>query len=67
MNIVSAMQVTSLLPSSTVSVSEHVISTTVPKSTGNCVFVSIVLIHSDFKPVQAGAVKKNLFNSLFLK
>ena len=66
-NIVSAMHVTSLLPSITVSRSEHVISTTVPKSTGNCVFVSILPLHSDFKPVQAGAVNENLLNSLILK
>ena len=32
-------------------------STTVPVSTGNCVVVSIVLVHSVFSPVQIGAVE----------
>ena len=32
-------------------------STTVPGSTGNCVVVSIVLVHSVFSPVQSGAVE----------
>ena len=31
-------------------------STTVPGFTGNCVVVSIVLVHSVFSPVQSGAV-----------
>ena len=38
------------------SVSEHVTSTTVPAITGNCVVVSIVLVHSVFSPVHVGAV-----------
>ena len=46
------MQVTSLLPSFTASGLEHVTSTTVPGSTGNCVDVFIVLVHSVFSPVQ---------------
>ena len=33
------------------------ISTTVPGLAGNCVVVSIVLVHSVFSPVQSGAVK----------
>ena len=32
-------------------------STTVPGFTGNCVVVSIVLVHSVFSPVQSGAVE----------
>ena len=54
---VPAVQVTSLLPLLTVSESEHVTSTTVPGSTGNCVVVSSVLVHSVFSPVQTGAVE----------
>ena len=49
-------QVNSLLPSKTASDSEHVTSTAVPESTGNCVVVFIVLVHSVFNPVQSGAV-----------
>ena len=51
------IQVISLLPSITASESEHVTSTFVPGSTGNCVVVSIVLFHSVFSPVQSGAAK----------
>ena len=36
---------------------EHVTFTTVPGSTGNCVVVSIVLVHSVFSPVHIGAVE----------
>ena len=54
---VPAVQVTWLLPSLTALVSEHVNSTTVPGSTGNCVVVFIVLVHSVFSPVQIGAVE----------
>ena len=54
---VPAVQVTSLLPSFTASEFEHVTSTTVPGSTGNCDVVSIVLVHSVFSPVQIGAVE----------
>ena len=50
------VQVTALLPSLTASGLEHATSTTVPGSTGNCVVVSIVLVHSVFSPVQIGAV-----------
>ena len=50
------MQVTSLLPEFSVTVSEHVTSTTVPGSTGNFVFVSSVLVHSVFSPVQSGYI-----------
>ena len=32
-------------------------STTVPVSTGNCVVVSIVLVHSVFSPIHIGAVE----------
>ena len=48
------MQVTSLLPVFIAPFSEHVTSTTVPGSTGNCVVVSSVLVHSVFSPVQSG-------------
>ena len=51
------IQVTSLLPSKTASESEHVTSTTVPGLTGNCIVVSIVLVHPAFSPVQSGAVE----------
>ena len=51
------VQVTSLSPSLTASELEHVTSTTVPGLTGNCVVVSIVLVHSVFSPVQPGDVK----------
>ena len=47
------VQVTSLLPILTCSVLEQVTSTTVPGSTGNCVVVSSVLVHSVFSPVQS--------------
>ena len=51
-------QVTSLLPSFTALECEHVTSTTVPGSTGNCIVVSIVLVHSVFNPVHGiGAVE----------
>ena len=53
--IVPVVQVTSLLPSFTASGSEHSTSTTVPVSTGNCVVVLIVLVHSVLSPVQSGA------------
>ena len=53
---VPAVQVTSLLPSFTASELEHITFTTVPGFTGNCVVVSIVLVHSVFSPVQIGAV-----------
>ena len=53
---VPAVQVTWLLPSFTASEFEHVNSTTVPGSTGNCVVVFIVLVHSVFSPVHIGAV-----------
>ena len=39
------MQVTSLLPDFIAPMSEHVTSTTVPGFTGNCVFVTSVLVH----------------------
>ena len=47
------MQVTSLLPVFIAPVSEHVTFTTVPGSTGNCVVVPSILIHSVFSPVQS--------------
>ena len=50
------VQVTSLLPSKTALEEEHVTSTIVPGSTGNCVVVSIVLIHFVFNAVQIGAL-----------
>ena len=50
----SNLQVTSLLPEFTAPVSEHVTSTSVPGSTGNCVVVSSMLVHSGFRPVQSG-------------
>ena len=50
-NPVPAVQVTSVLPSFTASALEQVTSTTVPGFTGNCVVVSIVLVHSVFNPV----------------
>ena len=54
---VPAMHVISLSPLLTCSVSEHVTSTTVPAITGNCVVVSIVLVHSVFSPVHDGTVR----------
>ena len=51
------MQVTLLLPTFTALVLEHVIPTAVPEFTGNCVDVSIVLVHSVFSPVHSGATK----------
>ena len=51
------VQVTSLLPTFTASESKHVTVTTVPGSTGNCVVVSIVPVHSVFSPVHSGAGK----------
>ena len=54
--IVPVVQVTLLLPTLIASESEHVTSTTVPGFTGNCVVVSIVLVHSVISPVQSGAV-----------
>ena len=53
---IAPIQVTSLLPSLAASGLEQVTSTTVPWFTGNCVVVSIVLVHSVFNPVQSGAV-----------
>ena len=47
------MQVTSLLPEFSVTVAEHVTSTTVPGFTGNCVVVFSVLIQSVLSPVQS--------------
>ena len=44
---------------------EHVTSTTVPGSTGNCVVVFIVLVHSVFSPVQIGAVEVFNFSEIF--
>ena len=62
------IQVILLLPSKTASESEHVTSTTVPGSTGNCVVVSIVLVHSVFSPVQIGAVEVlNFFSRKLFK
>ena len=56
-NTVPVVQVTSLLPLLTEPESIHVTVTTVPGFTGNCVVVSIVLVHSVFSPVQdSGAV-----------
>ena len=51
------VQVTSLLPALTASALEHVTSTTVPGFTGNCVVVSIVLVHSVFNPLHIVAVE----------
>ena len=45
---------------------EHVTSTTVPGSTGNCVLVSIVLVHSVFSPVHIGAVEVFNFSEIFM-
>ena len=56
MKSVPIAQVTVLLPLKTASALEHVTSTTAPAITGNCVVVSIVLVHSVFSPVQSGAV-----------
>ena len=56
MNSVCVAQITSLLPKWEASESEHFTSTTVPGTTGNCVVVSIVLIHSVFSPVH-GSVR----------
>ena len=56
-NSVPAVQVTWLLPSLTASELEQVTSTTVPVSTGNCVVVLIVPVHSVFSPVHIGAVE----------
>ena len=53
------MQVTLLLPLLTASELEHVTSTIVPGFTGNCVDVSIVLVHSVFSPVQSAAEADN--------
>ena len=44
---------------------EQVTSTTVPGSTGNCVVVSIVLVHSVFSPVHIGAVEIFNFSEIF--
>ena len=46
------MHVTSLFPSLAASECKQVTSTTVPGFTGNCVVVSIVLVHSFFSPLQ---------------
>ena len=59
---VPAVQVTWLLPSLTASELEQVTSTIVPVSTGNCVVVFIVLVHSVFSPVHIGAVEVLIFN-----
>ena len=56
------MQVTLLLPLLTASELEHVTSTTFPEFTGNCVVVSIVLVHSVFSPVQSGAEADDNFH-----
>ena len=50
--IVPVEQVTLLLPLFTSSELEHVTSTTVPEFTGNCVVVSMVLVHPVFSSVQ---------------
>ena len=47
-------QVTSLLPNAIALESAHFSSTTVPGSTGNCVVVSSVSVHSVFSPVHTG-------------
>ena len=47
-------QVTSLLPKLKYPGSEHVSSTTVPGSTGNCVVVSSVPVQSVSNPMQSG-------------
>ena len=57
MKIVPVTQVTLLLLLPSASECKHVTSTTVPGFTGNCVVVSIVLVHSVFSPVQSGAVE----------
>ena len=57
MKTVPIVQVTVLLPLKTASELEHVTSTTVPGFTGNCVVVSIVLVHSVFSPVHIGTVE----------
>ena len=44
---------------------EQVTSTTVPGSTGNCVVVFIVLVHSVFSPVHIGAVEVFKFSEIF--
>ena len=49
----------------TASESEQVTSTTVPGSTGNCVVVFIVLVHSVFSPVHIGAVEDFNFSEIF--
>ena len=55
------MQVIFALPSFIASTLEQVTSTTVPGFTGNCLVVSIVLVHSVFSPVHVGTVgDKNL-------
>ena len=57
MKSVPIVQVTVMLPLKTASELEHVTSIAVPVSTGNCVVVFIVLVHSVFSPVQIGAVE----------
>ena len=57
MKCVPVIHVTLLPPSFTASEFEQVICTTVPGFTGNCFVVSIVLVHSVFNPVQAGAAR----------
>ena len=52
MNSVSDEHVTSLLPFLTASDPEQLTLTTVPGTTGNCVVVLIVPVHSAFSPVQ---------------
>ena len=51
------VHITLLLPLMIASELEHITSTTVPEIIGNCVVVSMVLIHSVFSPVQSGAAK----------
>ena len=63
MKSVPVVQVTSLLPPFTASELEQVTSTTVPVSTGNCVVVSIVLVHSVFSPVHVDAVEDFYFEN----
>ena len=66
MKIVPVLQATSLLSLLTVSDKKHVTSTTVPRSTGNCAAVSIVVVQSVFSPVQnTGAEMEGLWELLF--
>ena len=54
------VQVTSLLPEFIAPESEHVTSTTVPGSTGNCVVVFSMCVNSSFSPVQSGCTLNNV-------